>query len=124
MVKRCAYSICGSDNRYSRRTNGISFVPFPKPHIDREKAMRWIKACNRPHSQFNLGKITRNTYHFHGGDGPTDEYPDPISDLCRPTRKHRQTVRHLHEDIQPAPSIVTKVRNEYQGSNQICPQTL
>ncbi|XP_077966307.1 uncharacterized protein LOC144419930 [Styela clava] len=24
--------------------------------------MRWIKQCNRPRSQFNLGKIIRNTY--------------------------------------------------------------
>ena len=35
----------------------------------------------------------RSIMHFHGGDGPTDEYPDPISDSCRPTKKHHQIVR-------------------------------
>ncbi|XP_039272297.2 protein FAM200B-like [Styela clava] len=30
--------------------------------------------------------------YFHGGDGPTDENPDPLSDSCRPTEKHHRIV--------------------------------
>ncbi|XP_069110323.1 uncharacterized protein [Argopecten irradians] len=82
MGKRCAYGVCNSDNRYPERVVGVQFIPFPKPKSNLDRCLRWIKACNRPHDQLNVNKVTKNTFicskHFHGESGPTDSFPDPI----------------------------------------------
>ena len=61
---------------------GVFFIPFPKPKTKREKCIKWISLCGRPHKNFNIQKINEWTYicskHFVGGAGPTDLYPDPI----------------------------------------------
>lgn len=63
MVKRCAYGLCNySNTRYPDRNKGVLFYPFPKPKTNLEKCLRWIKACNRPHEQLNVDKITKNTH--------------------------------------------------------------
>ncbi|XP_062592854.1 uncharacterized protein LOC134254346 isoform X1 [Saccostrea cucullata] len=93
MVKRCAFGLCNSDSRYPARNKGVIFYPFPKPKTDIDKCRRWIKACNRPHKQLNVDRITKNTYvcskHFMNGCGPTPTYPDPIpltSSTPKPSR--------------------------------------
>ena len=61
-------------------------MPFPKPHIDRDKCERWIRACRR--EGFGDDKVTKHTYicsmHFIGGSGPTVEHPDPIDATASP----------------------------------------
>ena len=53
----------------------VYFIPFPRPHVNKENYLRWIKACNRQHDQFNITKI--KDFHcvcslqFEGGFGPT-----------------------------------------------------
>ena len=84
VVKHCCYGMCKSDSRYSARDDmaGVFFIPFPKLKTKREKCLKWISICGRPHSNFNIQKINEWTYicskHFVGGAGPTDLYPDPI----------------------------------------------
>ena len=83
-TKHCCYGVCNSDSRYPERPEmaGVFFLTFPKPLTKREKCLRWIKACGRPHDTFNIQKINRATYicslHFVGRKGPTAEHPDPI----------------------------------------------
>ena len=59
----------------------VFFIPFPKKKYNLEVSKRWIRLCGR--EDFNLEKVTRNTYicsmHFVGGNGPTDDHPDPFS---------------------------------------------
>ncbi|KAL4217099.1 hypothetical protein ACF0H5_023554 [Mactra antiquata] len=86
MVKRCAYGVCNTDSRYSDRiTNGIYFVPFPKPKTNIEKCKRWLRLCGRPQDQLNLTILAdhskaKHIYvcskHFIDGK-PTLENPDP-----------------------------------------------
>ncbi|XP_070544938.1 uncharacterized protein [Ptychodera flava] len=87
-VKRCAYPLCRSDSRYQHREymTGVSFVRFPKPVTQPEKCDRWIRACCRA-DDFGRHRITQDTYvcsrHFVGGNGPTEDYPDPIPATAR-----------------------------------------
>ncbi|KAK2145740.1 hypothetical protein LSH36_660g02044 [Paralvinella palmiformis] len=61
-VKRCCYGCCKTDSRYPERMVGVFFIPFPKPKTQMEKCLIWIKACGRPHSQFSVSRITKDTY--------------------------------------------------------------
>ncbi|XP_052762887.1 uncharacterized protein LOC128205353 [Mya arenaria] len=83
MVQRCAWGTCNADERYPDRLNGGRFIRFPTPKSDFEKCKRWIKACGRPHEQLNVKRINKHkavcSKHFHGGNGPSKEYPDPLS---------------------------------------------
>ena len=36
----------------------VQFVPFAKPKTNKEKCLRWIKLCGRPHQQLNIDNIT------------------------------------------------------------------
>ncbi|XP_060556838.1 uncharacterized protein LOC132717394 [Ruditapes philippinarum] len=89
MVKRCQWGLCKSDSRFPDRLVGeIKFIPFPKPKRNRERCLRWNKACGRPHDQLNVEKIDGNynlyvcTKHFPEG-GPSEQYPDPYpADSC------------------------------------------
>lgn len=43
MVKRCAGGTCNSDTRYPERLgDGVYFLPFTKPHLNRDKCLLWI----------------------------------------------------------------------------------
>ena len=61
MVKRCAWGTCKSDSRYPERIEGVHFIPFPKPKVNYEKCLLWIKLCGRPHSQLNPSTVTKHT---------------------------------------------------------------
>ena len=80
--KNCMYGVCKSDSRYPERLaeKDVHFIPFPKPLRNRVKCERWIRACGRP--DLNVEKVTKYSYicslHFVRGNGPTEEYPDPI----------------------------------------------
>ncbi|KAG7175796.1 uncharacterized protein LOC121855848 [Homarus americanus] len=96
MVKRCCYGLCDTDSRYEDRLKGgVYFIPFPKKS-NKEKCLKWIKACGRPHSQLNVDKINRSTYicskHFING-GPSDRYPDPIPTENSPSITTKQKLR-------------------------------
>ena len=70
----------------------IKYHLFPNPQTDIDKCRKWIKACNRPHEQLNVERISKDwarkdkssrsyficSNHFVGGE-PTEEYPDPTS---------------------------------------------
>ncbi|KAJ8317759.1 hypothetical protein KUTeg_005663 [Tegillarca granosa] len=61
MVKRCQWGLCKTDDRYPERLEGnVRFIPFPKPRRSREKCLRWIKLCGRPHSQLNVDIVDGN----------------------------------------------------------------
>ncbi|XP_013389213.1 uncharacterized protein LOC106157951 [Lingula anatina] len=83
--KHCAYGTCNSDSRHADRPHmaGVFFVPFPKPKTNVEKCKRWVHLCGRHVEQFNIDKVSKYTFlcskHFVGGNGPTEENPDPIS---------------------------------------------
>ena len=64
MVKRCSWGTCNADSRYPDRYPGVNFFPFAKPTRthNRDKCLRWIKACGRPHSQLNVDNIRRWMY--------------------------------------------------------------
>ena len=61
-AKHCAWGTCNSDSRYRESCEGVRFVPFTKPKQGLQKCIRWIKACEWPQIQFNVGKITKWTY--------------------------------------------------------------
>ena len=48
-TKRCCYGVFRSDYRYGHREHmkGATFMTFLKPHMDRDKCKRWIRACRR-----------------------------------------------------------------------------
>ncbi|XP_078317732.1 uncharacterized protein LOC111118648 isoform X3 [Crassostrea virginica] len=106
MVLRCAWGTCNVDERYPERlANGVRLVLFPKPKTNLEKCLRWIKACNRPHDQLNVQRINKHkavcSKHFVGGNGPTPQFPDPVTadgTAQRPARlPRRQRVHTLTE---------------------------
>lgn len=82
MVKTCAWGRCNSNTRRPERIQGVRFIPFPKPKTQKDKCLRWIKACGRPHYQLNESRINRHTFvctkHFVDPIGPTAGYPDKI----------------------------------------------
>ena len=84
-TKHCAWGTCKNDARLphllKRNSNNdnVFFVRFPGPKRQKEKRERWIKACHRG----DVFICTKDSYvcslHFVGENGPTDDYPDPIS---------------------------------------------
>ena len=90
-TKHCCYGDCKSDSRTLESNCNIYFIGFgngfPKPKVDLEKCKRWVQNCGRKY--FTIDNVTKDTYicslHFVGGNGPTDEHPDPIkcgSQVC------------------------------------------
>ena len=57
----------------------LIFFHFPGAVRQNERRQRWITACHRGDSFV----CTKDSYicsiHFVGGNGPTKQYPDPIS---------------------------------------------
>ena len=96
-TKHCSWGTCKSDSRFKQKLpEGTGFVRFAKPgklkdgltdwEKNRElektaKAKRWLHACGRK-DFCELSQIKKDTYictlHFVGGNGPTEDHPDPI----------------------------------------------
>ena len=83
MVKHCEWGTCNSDSRYPERlinSDGICVKFYHFPSFKNEKMRReaWIRACCRADSFV----CTKHSYicgfHFVGGNGPTDQNPDPV----------------------------------------------
>lgn len=92
--KHCCYGTCTNDSRKFGQPGhpemeGVFFIPFVKPARQLKKCKEWIRLCGRPHDRLNVEILDshkgRNIYicskHFVGGNGPTDEYPNPIPAL-------------------------------------------
>ena len=64
VVKHCCWGTCNSDRRQKDKEHmkGVTFIPFVKPHIDKEKCERWIRLCYRKEDEFNTNKIDKYTY--------------------------------------------------------------
>ncbi|CAC5378068.1 unnamed protein product [Mytilus coruscus] len=73
---------CKNDGRYPERLaeKDVFLIPFPKPLRNRLKCERWIQACGR--HDLSVEKVTKYSYicslHFVRGNGPTEDYTDPI----------------------------------------------
>ena len=84
-TKKCSWGTCKSDSRYpdrlKRNSSGdkVFFLHFPGAKYHKEKRERWIRACHRGDGFV----CTKDSYicslHFVGENGPTYDYPDPIS---------------------------------------------
>lgn len=59
MHLHCVWGTCKSDSR--KNEPGVTFIPFPKPWIDKKRAKRWSFLCGRG-KDFTVGHITNNTY--------------------------------------------------------------
>lgn len=93
-----------------------------------EKCKRWVHACDR--REFTLDRVTKHTkicsLHFIGGNGPTEENPDPtlatlsVREVARKTVKRkttklrdsiiipRKTKRNHKEILEPKENIITE----------------
>jgi hypothetical protein len=71
-TRHCSYGTCNSDSRYSDREHvkGVFLDPVSQTKAKLGKIL------------FTVEKVTRWTYicskHFVGGQGPTEQHPDPI----------------------------------------------
>lgn len=103
-TKRCCYGACKNDFRRitSKSMKSYFFIKFPKPcisyrhglldcgkrkHINMcrqcKKSELWVKYCRRADDGLkSIDHVTKDTYicslHFHGKNGPTEAYPNPI----------------------------------------------
>ena len=83
--KHCAWGTCKNDSRYpqlwtkNKKGDPISFFRFPAPKRSPEKRNRWIKSCHRGDGFECKKDHYICSLHFVGENGPTKEYPDPIS---------------------------------------------
>ena len=103
-TRHCSYGTCTSDSRYSDREHmkGVFWIPFPKPKRNLEKCQRWIRACGR--ELFTVEKVSQWTYicskHFVGGQGFTEQPPDPIPATYTPLQVWPNiVVIRLHEKV-------------------------
>jgi len=61
--QRCSWGKCNNDTSYLHRLPpDCKFIPFPKPKLNLDKCMRWIKQCGRPHNKFSVSSIKRGTF--------------------------------------------------------------
>ncbi|XP_068760145.1 uncharacterized protein [Montipora capricornis] len=107
-TKRCAYGTCRNDSRYprswKRNLNGdpVKFFHFPGAHRQNERRQRWITACHRG----DTFVCTKDSYicstHFVGGNGPTKEYPDPISAIASKEKVKRLNRKRKASDEREA----------------------
>ncbi|KAK2143446.1 hypothetical protein LSH36_839g02005 [Paralvinella palmiformis] len=74
-TKHCCSGVCRSDSHYADRKHmkGLTFMPFPKPHIDRAKSKRSTEDCKR-RKHFAIDNFAKHIYicslHFIGENGP------------------------------------------------------
>ena len=86
-TKHCSWGLWKSDSRYpesmqvGKIKDGMTEWEKNKQNEFTEKAKEWVHASGR--KDFTIDKITKDTYicslHFVGGNGPTEEDPDPIN---------------------------------------------
>lgn len=99
--KTCGYGDCRSDSRKENLDN-VTFVSFPRDTgKNHEKCLRWITLSGR--IDLTPERVNRYTYvcskHFVGGNGPTDEYPDPVQFPGKISR----IPRGIHGNMRVAP---------------------
>lgn len=101
MVKHCSYGLCKSDSRIPE--DGVTFVTFPKPWINKRRASRWVFLCMR--KNFTLKHINRSTYvcskHFKKGvnlNWMENEDLEPLPIQEKPSSSRRVLSRVL-EDV-------------------------
>ncbi|XP_076110548.1 uncharacterized protein LOC143079205 isoform X1 [Mytilus galloprovincialis] len=122
--KNCMYGVCKSDSRYLERLaeKDVHFIPFPKPLRNRVKCERWIRACGRP--DLNVEKVTKYSYicslHFVRGNGPTEEYPDPIpAGACEAEKENFMLQNRKRRAPIDRPSLVCrKVKKPGKSADQ------
>lgn len=82
-MKFCVYKKC-KNNTKAKNQQLIRFYPVPKPTNDIERCARWVKSINR--ENFTCQSVKKHHFvcsvHFLGGDGPTQNNPDPLPDVC------------------------------------------
>ena len=109
--KHCSYGICKNDSRKRDicLREGIEFIQFPDPSIEKAKAERWVAACRR--ENFTITSITRWTYicnkHFVDPTGPTKQNPDPVPATLTSV-KADSLRRRQRAPRKPRPAILTK----------------
>ena len=59
MEHHCAWGLCDSDSRYQDPDNPVTFVSFPDPIFNRERAKTWARLCGRV--GFTVKNITLET---------------------------------------------------------------
>jgi hypothetical protein len=75
-TRYCVYGTCKSDSRNVDEPEmmGVTWIPFPKPHINADKCRKCILACGR--DDFTEKNVKKWTYicskHFVDRKGPTD----------------------------------------------------
>lgn len=61
-------------------SSGVCFIRFPDPVSNRERCLRWVRACGR--KDLTIESVNNKTFicskHFIGGNGPTKEHADPL----------------------------------------------
>ncbi|XP_067023900.1 uncharacterized protein [Acropora muricata] len=107
-TKRCAYGTCRNDSRYpqswKRNSNDdpVKFFHFPGAVRQNERRQRWITACHRGDSFV----CTKDSYicsiHFVGENGPTKQYPDPISAVANKEKVMRLNRKRKASDEREA----------------------
>lgn len=87
---------------------GITFIQFPDPSMEKAKAERWIAACRR--ENFTINSITRWTYmcnkHFVDPSGPTRQNPDPVP--ASMSKAEADNLRKRQRKSKPRPAILSK----------------
>ena len=56
--KYCSHGNCKSNS--GKSDNDVSFVPFPKPHLDLRMAKKWVALCGR--QDLKLKDINQSTF--------------------------------------------------------------
>ena len=71
MVKKCPQGLCRLDSQYPEgQAGGVRFVPFPKPHCNRETCLKQIKAFGRLQEQPNINRVDYNCHLCCLHEGP------------------------------------------------------
>ncbi|XP_066919410.1 uncharacterized protein [Clytia hemisphaerica] len=137
--KHCCWGICKHDSRYpDRLPPGTFFISFPKvgklkdsqtewqkgkERGKTEKAKRWIHACGR--KGFTISNITKSTYicskHFIGGNGPTEENPDPIKATLSEAEVEKKLSgkRKAPKQREPLPSKPVAVKRKKESNIEV-----
>ncbi|XP_074101900.1 uncharacterized protein LOC141529297 [Cotesia typhae] len=97
-TKHCAFANCTSDSRYKQ--DGVKFIPFIKPQVDRKKCLEWIHLSRR--ADLTIDGIKKHTYvctkHFINSNGPTIENPNPLPATVSKIPKDRKRQQRCNEE--------------------------
>lgn len=81
MVQNCAYQNCKVDSRRKEAyMKDVKFFPIPKPLRNLTRCQAWLNAINNDTITVSTVKYYHYvcSLHFLGGNGPTEECPDPL----------------------------------------------